>query len=191
MPLRKVTLVTTSFPVGTRSVSGIFVAHLANAIADLLEVEVVTPADKEIVGRLQRGVVSVVACRYAPQRLQRLAHAPGGVPVAIKKNGWLYLLLPGMLLSLFISTVRHGLSSNVLHANWAVCGCLAGIVGRMLRKPVVTTLRGEDVTRARHSTLEHILLRICVRLSNRVVSVSQDMRDWLAENFSWHAESYC
>lgn len=188
MPLEKVTLVTTSFPVGARSVSGIFVAHLAHELSKFVELTVVTPADTASAGRFRRQSVTVVTCRYAPKRWQYLAHAPGGIPVALKNNRWLYLWLPGMLLSLFTSSAREALSSSVIHANWAVCGCLAGVLGRMLGKPVVTTLRGEDVTRAGCSTIDRLLLRTCLRLSNRVVSVSQDMRNWLVENFLQYAD---
>lgn len=188
MPLQKVTLVTTSFPVGARSMSGIFVAHLAHGLSKFVELTVVTPADTASVGRFRRQSVTVVACRYAPERWQYLAHAPGGIPVALKNNRWLYLWLPGMLLSLLTSSAREALSSSVIHANWVICGCLAGVLGRLFRKPVVTTLRGEDVTRAGRSSLDRLLLRACLRLSSRVVSVSQDMRDWLAENFIQYAD---
>lgn len=188
MALQKVTLVTTSFPVGARSVSGIFVAHLADRLSDLVDLTVVTPADASNSGRFPRRALTVVACRYAPKRWQYLAHAPGGIPVALNNNRWLYLWLPGMLLSLFISSAREALSSSVIHANWVICGCLAGVLGRMLGKPVVTTLRGEDVTRGGRSAMDRLLLRICLRLSNRVVSVSQDMRNWLADNFIQYAD---
>jgi len=186
--LQKVTLVTTSFPVGARSVSGIFVAHLADRLSELVELSVVTPADTTSAGRFRRRAVTVVACRYAPERWQYLAHAPGGIPVALRNNRWLYLWLPGMLLSLFTSSAREALSSSVIHANWAICGCLAGVLGRMLGKPVVTTLRGEDVTRAGRSTMDRLLLRTCLGLSNRVVSVSQNMRNWLAEHFNQYSD---
>ncbi len=188
MALQKVTLVTTSFPVGARSVSGIFVAHLADRLSELVELSVVTPADTTSAGRFRRRAVTVVACRYAPERWQYLAHAPGGIPVALRNNRWLYLWLPGMLLSLFTSSAREALSSSVIHANWAICGCLAGVLGRMLGKPVVTTLRGEDVTRAGRSTMDRLLLRTCLGLSNRVVSVSQNMRNWLAEHFNQYSD---
>jgi len=186
--LQQVTLVTTSFPVGARSVSGIFVAHLADRLSELVELSVVTPADTTSAGRFRRRAVTVVARRYAPERWQYLAHAPGGIPVVLKNNRWLYLWLPGMLLSLFTSSAREALSSSVIHANWAICGCLAGVLGRMLGKPVVTTLRGEDVTRAGRSTMDRLLLRTCLRLSNRVVSVSQTMRNWLAEHFNQYSD---
>ncbi|MGQ0656502.1 MAG: glycosyltransferase [Chromatiales bacterium] len=183
MTLTRVTVVTTSYPISPGSISGIFVSRLVHALSRSVEVSVVTPADRTSRATAKQGAIAVIPCRYAPRRWQVLAHAPGGIPVALTDKPALKLLLPAMLLSLLIRSLREAGRSNVIHANWAVCGCIAGLAGFIRRRPVVTTLRGEDVTRAAQSFTDRLLLRMCGALSARVICVSTDMREWLRARF--------
>jgi len=175
----KVTLLSTSFPLAPGSASGIFVARLVDRLAELIDVIVITPADTTVNERVQRGNAVVIPCRYAPGRWQLLTHRPGGLPVSLQKHRGLWLLVPTLLLSLAWRCLREARSSDVLHANWAICGCIAGFVGLFLQKPVLTTLRGEDVTRAAKNRIDNLLLKLCVKISRGVVCVSNDMLDWL------------
>ncbi len=93
------------------------------------------------------------------------------------------LLLPGFLLSMFASFWRHARNADVLHANWAICGLVAGIVGRLRRLPVITTLRGEDVTRSQTSIIDRWILASALRLSTQVVTVSVAFSDLLCEQY--------
>jgi glycosyltransferase involved in cell wall biosynthesis len=179
----KVTLLTTSFPLTRQSTSGIFVARLVDKLAEIADVIVVTPADKEVKDRLKRCNANIVPCRYAPKNWQRLAHEPGGMPVATRQNPWLWLLLPGLILSLGWHCLREARHSDVIHANWAMCGFIAGIAGWLLGKPVVTTLRGDDVTRAEKNKMDMLLLGMCIQSSRKIICVSSDMLDWLAISF--------
>jgi glycosyltransferase involved in cell wall biosynthesis len=74
-------------------------------------------------------------------------------------------------------------AAQIIHANWAICGLIAGLVGRFLGKPVITTLRGEDVTRTRRAGLDRLILFGCLKLSNRVVAVSEEIRGWIGSTF--------
>lgn len=175
----RVTVITTSFPISSGSLSGIFVARLFGEIAKSIDVAVLTPGDSKGSATVRRGALTIIPCNYAPRAWQLLAHAPGGIPAAVGHSPWLKLLIPGLLLSLLWHCNRDSRSSDVLHANWAVCGCIAGIVGAVRDRPVVTTLRGEDVTRAARCWPDRFLLRLCAALSDKIICVSSDMRDWL------------
>jgi len=122
------------------------------------------------------GSIDLVVCNHVyehtPRRLELLAHNPGGLPVALKNNKSLYLVIPTLLFFAFVNCVRFGARSKIIHANWAINGVIAGLAGKLLRTPVVTTLRGEDVTRAKKPGLDRCLLRSCLFLSTRVVVVS-------------------
>lgn len=74
---------------------------------------------------------------------------------------------------MLFSTLRQGRRADIVHANWSIAGAIAGIAGLLTGTPVVTTLRGEDVTRVRRAGLYRMLLWICLRLSIRVAAVSQ------------------
>ena len=88
----------------------------------------------------------------------------------------LVLVVPLMLTALFARTLRESLRCDLVHANWAICGAVAGLAGLLTRKPVVTTLRGDDVNSTRRSLVSRIFLRLSIRLSRAVVTVSDDLR---------------
>ncbi|OGT33676.1 MAG: hypothetical protein A2W28_03110 [Gammaproteobacteria bacterium RBG_16_51_14] len=70
---------------------------------------------------------------------------------------------------------------DVIHANWAICGVVAGLAGKALGISVVTTLRGEDMTRAACKLLDKLLLKLCICLSDGMVGVSQTIVDFLRQ----------
>ena len=63
-------------------------------------------------------------------------------------------------------------NTNLIHANWSICGFIAGMVGKLRCIPVVTTLRGEDLNRASRSNLHIFFVRCAMRFSRRVITVS-------------------
>ncbi|MBS1831125.1 MAG: glycosyltransferase, partial [Acidobacteria bacterium] len=87
------------------------------------------------------------------------------------------------LFGLFWRCLRHAGEADLIHANWAICGAMAGIVGRLRRKPVITTLRGSDVARATRSRLDRMILSLAVRNSRIVICVSEAMAERLRTQF--------
>ncbi len=180
-PLR-LTLVTTSYPVCPGSSSGIFVARMLDSLGDSVVTTVVTPsascAEEHPAGRH-----ALRLFRYAPRSWERLAHSPGGIPVALRTQPMLRSLVPPFLLSMTYAAWRQATNSDALHANWAICGCAAGLAGRLRGKPVVTTLRGEDVTRGLGSRSGRAVLKCALSLSAAVVTVSDFMREMVGNRW--------
>lgn len=183
MPDLRVALLTTSFPLEQSSSSGIFVARLAESLAKDVSVTVITPADQKNTHTISRNGITIRPFRYAPRSWQVLTHRAGGIPVALANNKLLYFLLPALLFSMLIKCIRYAYSSDVVHANWAICGCVAGVAGLVSNVPVVTTLRGDDVNRARVSVLDKFILWLCIRLSARVTVVSRTIESWICDQF--------
>jgi glycosyltransferase involved in cell wall biosynthesis len=182
----EVTVLTTSYPLVPGSASGIFVARLFEAMPSDIRITVLTPdAVEPVAAPTETANLRVRPVRYAPRQLQRLAHQPGGVPVALRENPLLYAIVPMLLLALATNTLRAARRSDVLHANWAINACIAGLVGRLTGRPLLTSLRGEDVTRARSRRGARLMLALALYLSRRVVAVSHDMADWLRLRFPW------
>ena len=150
-------------------------------------VTIITPASIRVGSPLVRKGIRIVPVRYAPQPLQRLAHEPGGLPVALRQSPFLYAILPLLIGQLALKTLWSRQHTRLIHANWAVNGCIAGIAGGLTGRPVLTSLRGEDVSRARVRFGARLTLVLALRLSNRVVAVSHDMAVWLSEKFPWAA----
>lgn len=176
----KVLVITTSYPSPCYPTSGIFVSNLVAAMKSLATVNILTPAPDNTTPHPDSNVLFF---SYAPKPMRILAHRPGGIPVALKKNKALYLLLPSFLFSMFLATVRHAKRVDIIHANWTICGYIAILAGIILRVPVVTTVRGEDMERASSSRIDRILLNFCVKHSKKIVSVSFAFRDHLLRSY--------
>lgn len=167
----KLLVLTTSFPINENSSSGIFVLELVNALSSKYNVTVITPSgDSAQVS--QSFPFKLVPFRYAAMKHQILAQRPGGIPAKIKSNPlYVFLTIP-FLISFLSSTFRRAKKSDIIFANWSISGVVGGIAGILFNKPVVTTLRGEDVNRASTSFVHKLLLRLCIHLSDHIVTVS-------------------
>ena len=177
----RVTFVTTSFPITENSSSGIFIARLVEALSKAVTVQVITPcADSPPVNQAKCDFV-VTCFQYAPNKWQVLAQQPGGIPAALNKNTGLYFLVPSFLVSMFFACAKQAKTTDIFHAHWSVCGVIAGAVGKLLHVPVITTLRGSDV--AKQSFIHGILLRLCLSLSCRIITVSPSMAQEVTSRF--------
>ena len=177
----RVLLVSTSFPLRSGEVSGIFVRRLADALSDRVMLEVLTPCGRE--GFVSDATYPVHCFRYAPRAWQGLTHSPGGIPAALKRRPAYGFVLLLMLLSLFMSVYRRAGRIDVIHANWSLTGLICALAGRLRGCPVITTLRGSDVARLESSRLTRLLTAWTISLSHHTVTVSSAMLDELRARF--------
>lgn len=177
---------TTSYPLHPGSCAGVFVQSLYRSMSARYAIEVVCPAGCEHAPTevdTAGADIRIHAVRYAPQRWRTLAQQSGGVVSAVRRAPWRALLLPVMLLALFWRCLTHAGNADVIHANWAACGVVVGSVGWLRGKPVITTLRGSDVSRAARSRLDRMILGLAVRRSRVVICVSEGMAQRVRELF--------
>jgi len=170
--------VSTSYPVRRDSVAGIFVHRLYRELALASDIKAVCPGDSGGAYDSEIQGVPVYAIDYAPKCFRVLGGAGGIVP-ALSEAPLKMLLLPGLLAGLFITVLRQARASDIIHANWAVCGALAGLAGRISGRPVVTTLRGDDITRSKKRGIDRMLLNGAVRWSSKIICVSEPMAEQL------------
>lgn len=179
----RVVVLTTSYPLTRGGTSGIFVARLLEAMPDHITLSVITPASSADTQRRPQEKLQVLPVRYAPKAWQRLAHDPGGLPVALRGAPWLRLFVPSLVVALAFKTFWEARTHHLIHANWAFNGCVAGIAGLLTNRPVLTSMRGDDVSRARKTWFAKLVLKLAIALSRTVVAVSTDMAKWLREEF--------
>lgn len=179
---------TTSFPLSGKSVSGVFVKRFVDSLPSHVDVVVLTPCSTEPVSLQNSDGYRLRCFRYAPWKWQILAHLPGGIPVALRQSRLAILLVPLFLGSMFVETVRASRDADIVHANWSISGFIAGLACWFTRKPFITTLRGEDVSRANVSWVYRMFLWTCVRNGSRVVAVGDAMAKGLREMFPGYAE---
>lgn len=180
-------MVTTSYPICVSSVSGIFVKNLVSSMVKNADVTVVTPADRGEKKAVLNSPERILPCRYGPRKFQRLAHEPGGIPVKIRNDPkqlfFVPLLLTSMIWRVFLESKRH----DVIFCNWAIAGFMVVFLKAAIKKPIVTTLRGEDVKL--HSTNKNQwLLKICLKYSDKIVLVSNEMYEQLAKEYPQYTE---
>lgn len=187
MKKMRVLALTTSYPLRSGSAAGVFVQSLYRHLSVGCAIDVVCPADSKPMQATfddeAAPGIRIHAVRYAPHAWRTLAQGAGGVVTGLQRAPWRILLLPGLLLGLFWRGLLCAGDADLIHANWSICGAIAGIIGRLRRKPVVTTLRGSDVARATRSTLDRIILDLAVRNSKVVICVSEVMAERLREQF--------
>jgi len=150
-------------------------------------VNIVTPAPAEACSYNQLSGDAQVKCfAYAPPRWRLLAHSAGGIPAQLVKNKLLFALIPAFLLGFIVSSVRRSFSADVIHANWAI-SALPGFVAKIFSgKPLLTTLRGEDVNLQRGGRAG--VLSFALWASDRVVVVGEDMRADLLDRYPAYAD---
>ncbi|MGX2029172.1 MULTISPECIES: glycosyltransferase [Methylocaldum] len=165
-------VLTTSFPLRTNPSSGVFVQRLVAHLAQHANVSVITPASNIAFIDCCSLPYAVRFFCYAPRRFQTIAHQPGGIPVALRNHRWLVLLMPLFIAAMFLSCLRHFRHMDIIHANWAACGAIAGMAGCILGIPVITTLRGSDVARIQNSVIDRIFLKTCLATNRKIVCVS-------------------
>jgi glycosyltransferase involved in cell wall biosynthesis len=170
-----VTVLTTSFPLFGNKASGPFVLRLIENLPPNVIVEVLTPCTERPVEGHQSVPYKVRCFRYAPWRMQTLAHSPGGIPVAVKRRKIYWLLLPPLFLSMFWSCLRASPKAQLIHANWSVNGLVAGFAGMFTHTPVLTTLRGDDVNKSERNPVFRFILRACLFFCDRVVVVGENV----------------
>ena len=186
-----IALLTTSYPLGEGEMSGIFVKHLIDAMLHGINVTVVAPTpdypvtETDAAWSASHGRHALKLFRYAPMKLQTLAHKPGGIPSALG-SPFAWLLLPGFLASMALACVSAARHADVIHANWSVNGAVAAMTRRLHKKPVVVTLRGSDVNRSSGQGLYAWMLRVCIERSDAVVCNNRSMCDGLAVRFPPH-----
>ena len=169
--------VTTSFPLREDSSAGVFVQRLYEHLPEHWRVTVLCPDDdgpsRAEDSRTDR--IFLHAVRYAPRRWRVLAQQAGGIASGLDRSRWRIALVPSLLIALWWRCLTEARRADLVHANWAICGAIAAAAAVPMRRPLVTTLRGDDVTKASRSVLHRRILSMAVGGSAAVICVSEAM----------------
>ena len=173
----RVLQLTSSFPRRAGDASGTFILDItATLAAQGLDVHVVAPHDAGAATAEELQGVHVERFRYAPDRLERLAH-DGGILANLRYPSRT-LLVPPFLLAYArasLSAVQR-LRPDVIHAHWWFPGGVMGAIASLVtRVPLVITLHGSDVHIAERPGLRK-LARLTLRRAAVVGVVSEALR---------------
>jgi len=170
--------VTTSFPSSSKDFSGAFVYRLIKAQTQKgLKCKVLCPYSKSDVKDWPKGI-DVYRFKYSSD--PTLTSASGGIPAALKLNPYLYFNIPSFLFYMARNIISLSKDVDIIHAHWSICGFTCGITKHFHKLPIVTTLRGSDVYRAKNSSLYRLIHGINGKTSNAIICVSNSLlRDFM------------
>jgi glycosyltransferase involved in cell wall biosynthesis len=175
----KVLFLTHSFPRFAGDAPGSFLLRLAVALKEQdVDVHVVAPAAKGLAPHEVLNGIPVERFRYAPRSMETLAYT-GTMVQDVSASLAGKAALAGFLTSEMNAALwtRRKISADAIHAHWWFpSGVIAAALGRLSRKPVVTTLHGTDVRMARSIGASRRLFRSVLSGSAAVTTVSA----WLA-----------
>jgi len=170
--------VTTSFPSGPKDFSGAFVYKLIKAQTQKgLKCKVLCPYSKNDLKDWPKDI-DVYRFKYGSD--PTLTSVYGGIPAALKLNPYLYLKIPSFLFYMARNIISLSKDVDIIHAHWSICGFVCGLSRYFHRLPIVTTLRGSDVYRAKNSSLYKLIHDINVKTSSSIICVSNSLlRDFM------------
>jgi len=171
--------VTTSFPSSPKDFSGAFVYKLIKAqTQEGLRCKVLCPYSKDDIKDWPKDF-KVYRFKYASN--PSLTSTYGGIPAALKLNPYLYIKIPSFLFYMAKNVISLAKDVDIIHAHWSICGFICGITRYFHKLPMITTLRGSDVYRAKTSKLYKLIHKVDIKSSNAVVCVSNSLLKELIE----------
>ena len=143
----RVLVMTSTFPRWAGDTQPPFVYNLCAKIAPKFDITVLAPHGPKNRSNEQWGDINIVRFRYFwPERLEQLAY--GGILPNLKRNKFLWLLVPFFFIAELIAAFRvsRSLRIDVLHAHWVIPqGIIASLVGWVSHIPVLITCHAADV----------------------------------------------
>lgn len=178
-------VVTTSFPSSANTTAGIFVKRLNDSLGKYYQVEVLSPAGCSP----EADEPGLTRFRYGPMAWQSLAQKPGGIPVALKHNPLLFLVVPFFLLCFFVAVVRRLRFANRLICHWSLSGFVAGFVNKAIyKKPSIVVFHGSDAVSSESGIVSRAFARWALQFNDHAVTVSQSMYNDMKEAFPQYAD---
>lgn len=141
----KVCFLTTSFPRNPDDEAGVFIAKLAEALSEHNVMgTVVAPGDSKASESDSYAGWQVLRPRYGIFLSSQLAYGAGIVP-NIRRQPWLVLQIPSLLLTMALTAKSRSQNSDIFHAHWIASMLPAFVAALLSRKPVLVTVRGVDL----------------------------------------------
>jgi glycosyltransferase involved in cell wall biosynthesis len=174
-------MVTTSYPRYQGDFAGAFLSHICKELGKLdVEVTVVVPNDGQSKACERDGNVRVKRFSYFPRKHQKIAYGYGGLPANLKKKPWFVFLLPFFLCTYFFNTLSMARGCDIIHANWIPTGYMCAFIKLFLRKPLLLTVRGNDIRLYKDMRRSfRFLSRIFFPHIDLITTVSDEFADFL------------
>ncbi len=182
--------VTTSFPKGPDDFSGVFVYRLIKAqVKHGATCKVLCPYSSTA-DLTWPPDIDISRFQYTSKKSYGLTDTPGGIPAALKANPSLYLNVPNFLFQMARNIINLSRDVDLIHAHWSICGAMGALVKTLHKRPVVTTVRGSDIHRAKNARSYNLLHKLSIKGSSAVVCVSNSMLENLLNTDSNYQDKF-
>lgn len=141
----KVCFVTTSFPAYQGDIQSPFIYQLAkHLVKQNIDLAVVCPSYKKSKSNdeIMEGI-HAQRFSYFPKKLQTLTEK--GRIADFKNNPWSLFQLPFFLKAMIFKAWQVSKDADIIHCQWALSGIAGVVVKKWRKKPLIVTLRGEDL----------------------------------------------
>ena len=89
--------------------------------------------------------------------MRLLAQRPGGISAAVKKNPYLFITAPFLVLFMAMKVLKMSRSHDVIHGNWEISGFIYRIANiNKINNKFLLTLRGEKILLMKSSFLKKV-----------------------------------
>ena len=152
----KVCFITTSFPAYQGDIQSPFIYQLAkHLIKQKVDLTVVCPSYKKSRSNdeIMEGI-HVQRFSYFPKPLQTLTEK-GGI-ADFKRNPWSLFQLPFFLKAMTWKAWQASKDADVIHCQWAFSGIAGVLVKKWRKKPLIVSLRGEDLKALKNKLMQPI-----------------------------------
>jgi glycosyltransferase involved in cell wall biosynthesis len=177
---KRLLILTSTFPRWKDDEDPPFVFELCNRLKTDYSIHVLAPHFPGAKKEANFDGIHVKRFRYFFEPLERLAYQ-GGILAKLKKNPFLYGLLPFFLMGEFLALIRllRHYQFHLIHAHWLIPqGLIALLVCRLIKSssPLLCTSHGGDLF-GLQGTLPNKLKRLILSHSTAVTVVSRAMFD--------------
>ena len=181
--IRRILVLTTSYPDSSDDWSGVFIHKLNMALrAKGYEIVVLAPSNGNYYGLNNFDRITVIRFGYFwPRKMERLCSGAGGIPENMNKSWLAKLQVITMTAIFFVEALRKSRDADVIYANWLGAGLVGALVGLSRKLPLVTSFRGDDGYLARERFLWRIIARFVISQSSALAPVSRQLGDICVE----------
>lgn len=177
--IRRILVLTTSYPDSSDDWSGVFIHKLNIALrAKGYEITVLAPSNGNYYGLNNFDGITVIRFSYFwPRKMEKLCSGAGGIPENLNKSWFAKLQLITMTAVFLVESLRKSRDADVIYANWLGAGLVGALVGLFRKLPLVTSFRGDDGYLARERFLWRIAARFVIGQSSALAPVSRQLGD--------------
>ena len=183
----RVLVITSTFPRNEYDHEPRFVADLCSELAHRFEITVLTQHRPGCALRETTADYEIIRFRYAPENLELLSEN-GGITSSLKKNRWLWLLIPFFIFFQVVAIrklVKSG-KFSIIHAHWLIPQGFAAAIATLMCSnppPVICTGHGADIF-GFQGGISSKIKRWIVNRSSSITVVSQSMKSYLKNELS-------